>query len=122
MVGHAPDHTYNTSHNYSLDSLGEEEEEEDQEEEEEEEEEEKDYSLSVLADSLAGPALIIGEHLLKWEGPPGPRQSAEFVDLRVTFECGVEEVVTSDLPMENAGSTSLYYCWKVSCGHCIMNK
>ena len=119
VVGHGPEHTHNTSHNHSLDSLGGEEEEE---EEEEEKEEEKDQSISVLADSLAGPALMIGERLLKWEGPPGPRQSAEFTDLRVTFECGVEEVVTSDLPLENTGSTALYYCWKVRCGHCILNK
>ena len=67
---------------------------------------------------LMGPALTIRGHLLKWEGPPKPDlksgpTGSEPVDLRVTFESGVEDEVTSHLEMENCGTTAIYYSWKV---------
>ena len=65
---------------------------------------------------LMGPALTVDGHLLKWEGPPRPgsKSSLEPVDVRVTFESGVEEEVTSYLTMENSGTSSIYYSWKVN--------
>ena len=58
---------------------------------------------------------MIRGHLLEWEGPPQPDgpTGSEPVDLRVTFESGVEEEVTSHLEMENCGTTAIYYSWMV---------
>ena len=64
---------------------------------------------------IVGPALMIRGHLLKWAGLPQPdgRTGSEPVDLRVTFESGVEEAATTHLEMENCGTTAIYYSWKV---------
>ena len=75
-------------------------------------------SENVIPETLVGPALKIRGHLLKWEGPPKhdfqtSQTGSEPVDFRLTFESGVEEEVTSCLPMENCGTTAIYYSWKV---------
>ena len=58
---------------------------------------------------------MIRGHLLKWAGPPPSdgKTGSEPVDLRVTFESGVEEEATTHLEMENCGTTAIYYSWKV---------
>ena len=76
-------------------------------------------SLDMLPDTfcqpIVGPALTIRGHLLKWEGAPSPdlENNSEPVDLRVTFESGVEEEITSHLAMENSGTTAIYFSWQV---------
>lgn len=80
-------------------------------------------SLDMLPETyshpLMGPALTVEGHLLKWEGPPRPgsKSSLEPLDVRVTFESGVEEEVTSCLTMENSGTSAIYYSWKVNICH-----
>ena len=66
-----------------------------------------------LPQSLVGPALTIGGHLLKWEGRPKTNSSLAPIDLRVNFESAVEDMTTSHLQMENSGTTAVYYSWKV---------
>ena len=77
------------------------------------------------SEPLLGPGLTIGGHLLKWEGPPKPDLESsltalEPIDLRVTFESGVEEMTTSHIAMENSGTTALYYSWKVHICTCSL--
>ena len=78
----------------------------------------QDVVPEMFPQSLEGPALKIRDHLLKWEGAPKPhvqtsQTRSEPVEFRLMFESGVEEEVTSCLPMENCGTTAIYYSWKV---------
>ena len=78
----------------------------------------QDVVPETFPQSLEGPALKIRDHLLKWEGAPKPhvqtsQTRSEPVEFRLMFESGVEEEVTSCLPMENCGTTAIYYSWKV---------
>ena len=75
----------------------------------------QDVVPEMFPQSLEGPALNIRDHLLKWEKShvQTSQTRLEPVEFRLMFESGVEEEVTSCLPMENCGTTAIYYSWKV---------
>ena len=75
-----------------------------------------DVVQETFPQPLVGPGLKIRGHLLKWDGAPKPdlQTGYEPVDFRLTFESGVEEEVTSCLPMENCGTTAIYFSWTVT--------
>ena len=84
----------------------------------------QDVVPEMFPQPLEGPALNIRDHLLKWEGAPKPhvqtsQTRSEPVEFRLMFESGVEEEVTSCLPMENCGTTAIYYSWKVRISYCV---
>ncbi|CAI8052493.1 MYCBP-associated protein [Geodia barretti] len=75
----------------------------------------QDVVPEMFPQSLEGPALNIRDHLLKWEKShvQTSQTRSEPVEFRLMFESGVEEEeVTSCLPMENCGTTAIYYSWK----------
>ena len=90
-----------------------------------------DLQPDVTSRPIVGPALRVGGHMLKWEGPPsegeghtakeGEREwnpSRQPLDIRVLFEAGVGEKATSHLLMENCGTAAVYYSWQVGDSPC----
>ncbi|KAL5516236.1 hypothetical protein EMCRGX_G001519 [Ephydatia muelleri] len=73
-----------------------------------------DLQPIVCSLPAVGPALRIGAHLVKWEGPPDTtlQQAQDPLEFRVLLEAGLDEMATSHLRLENCGTTAVYYSWQ----------
>ncbi|XP_065910195.1 MYCBP-associated protein-like isoform X3 [Dysidea avara] len=66
----------------------------------------------VVEKPILGPSLCIGEHTLAWEGPPSDTMDMTPNEVRVLFEGGPGEAITTHLDLVNSGTTVLYYSWE----------
>ena len=77
-----------------------------------------DVHPDVVTPPVVGPALKLNEQLLKWEGESSPALEGsggkDNIEVRVLFETdALKEPVSSRLSLQNIGTTSLYFNWKV---------